>query len=126
MSDTMRFEMPLLDAAQAQKHGDRERSAGSRRHPWRRQGEARDLTVPPASPAEGEGLDPLRQARPGLGAATKGNLPCFVNGGWAFVQPWAGADVWVAAEGARATWTGADWISGHAGGTPGVRRRWCA
>jgi hypothetical protein len=118
MSDTARFAMPLLDAAQAQKHVTvnealvRADALGCGRV------EDRDRTEPPATPAEGR-VHIVGAGATGDWAGHDGALALFLNGGWEFISPWGGCSVWVASERTRVTRQGGAWLAGHAGGSPG-------
>ena len=118
MSDTMRFAMPLLDAAQAQKHVTVNEALVRADVLGAGRVEARDLTVPPGAPVDGQAWIVAAGAT-GEWAGHDGELALFLNGGWAFVVPWDGASFWIGSERARVTWTGGTWVGGHAGGTAG-------
>ncbi len=110
--------MPLLDAAQAQKHVTvnealvRADTFGAGRV------EAQDLTTPPGSPGDGEAWI-VASGATGVWAGHDGEIALFLNGGWEFAQPWTGARYWVAAEAALTVWTGAKWVSGLVAASPG-------
>lgn len=118
MSDTLRFAMPLLDAAQAQKHVTvnealvRADALGARR------AESRTAVAPPPSPADGA-LWIVGPAATGLWAGKDGQIAVALNGGWEFVPPWEGATFWLADEGCSATWDGSAWSGGCIAGSTG-------
>lgn len=108
MSNSPRIGLPYLDAAQAQKHvtvnealARLDVAAGGRV-------ETMVLAVPPVSSAEGD----AHIVPTGAGdawAGMDGNLAIFLNGGWDFVTPWAGWQLWVAAESGYAAFDGTCW-----------------
>src|SRR5690625_3530404 len=116
MSDTPRFAMPLLDAAQAQKHVSVNEAlmradllaAGSV--------ERRNYGMPPEQPGDGD-VYIVANGASGAWAGKDGALALALNGGWEYVAPWEGAEFWVAAEGLRVTWRGGEWVEGWAAGT---------
>ena len=118
MSDTPRFAMPLLDAAQAQKHvtvnealmrADLLGAAGSR---------TATRAAPPAESADGD-VHIVGAGATGDWAGHEGALALFLNGGWVFVAPWGGCAVWVAAERRAADLGWRTWVEGRVGGSPG-------
>ena len=109
MSDTARFAMPLLDAAQAQKHVTVNEALA--RVDALAAGQVRSVgdTTPPTAPSEGD-MHAVGTAATGAWAGQDGDLAIFANGGWLFVQPWTGARIWDVATGAALVFNGADWI----------------
>ncbi|HET7409350.1 MAG TPA: DUF2793 domain-containing protein [Paracoccaceae bacterium] len=118
MSDTPRFAMPLLDAAQAQKHVTVNEALARADALAAGRVERRDLAVPPASPADGEAFI-VDQGASGDWAGHEGALALFLNGGWEFVAPWEGASYWVASERLQVTHAGGVWVEGRAAGAAG-------
>jgi hypothetical protein len=118
MSDTPRFIMPLLDAAQAQKHVTVNEALSRADALAAGRVERRDLAAPPASAADGETFI-VGQGATGEWAGQDGALALYLNGGWEFVAPWEGAAFWVAAERLRVTRDGGAWVEGHAAGSWG-------
>jgi hypothetical protein len=118
MSDTPRFFMPLLDAAQAQKHVTVNEALSRADALAAGRVERRDLAAPPASAADGEAFI-VGQGATGEWAGQDGALALYLNGGWEFVAPWEGATFWVAAERLRATRDGGAWVEGRAAGSWG-------
>lgn len=117
MSDTLRFNLPLLDAAQAQKHVTvnealvRTDAVGARR------AESKSLTTPPAA-LDGE-VHIVGTGSSGDWAGQDNALAIFTNGGWDFVAPWSGLLVWIEDEGANALFTEAGWITAPLSGSTG-------
>lgn len=110
--------MPLLDAAQAQKHVTlnealvRADALGA--------GLAQDwgLTVPPVAPLDGS-VWIVAAVATGDWGGHDDEIALFLNGGWAFIAPWPGASFWVPGLGNRLTWTGAAWVEGVVAASPG-------
>jgi Protein of unknown function (DUF2793) len=118
MSDTPRFAMPLLDAAQAQKHVTVNEALMRADLLGAARVEERGRSAPPAAPADGE-VQIVGAGATGDWAGHEAELALSLNGGWAFVAPWSGCTVWVAAERTRLTWDDGAWVAGHLGGSPG-------
>lgn len=117
MSETARFAMPLLDAAQAQKHVTVNEALARADALSAGRVERRDLSAPPPA-ADGE-VFVVAAGATGEWAGREGALAVFLNGGWEFVAPWEGASFWVAAERLRITRDGGDWVEGRVSGAPG-------
>jgi hypothetical protein len=118
MSETPRFGMPLLEAAQAQKHVTVNEAL--MRADVLAAGRVENLhrTEPPAAPADGQ-AHIVGAGATGAWAGRDGELALFLNGGWEFVVPWEGCTVWVRAERARATRVGDAWVRENSGISPG-------
>ncbi|MEM7743117.1 MAG: DUF2793 domain-containing protein [Pseudomonadota bacterium] len=117
MSDTNLLKLPLLDAAQAQKHVTLNEAlvrtdvlAAARAEGV--------VFAEPAAPADGTAWI-VGTAAGGVFVGHDDKLALFLNGGWEFVSPWAGARFWVADEALWATFDGADWVTDHVAGSPG-------
>lgn len=117
MSETPRYAMPLLDAAQAQKHVTVNEALSRADALGAGRVERRDLATPPAGATDGAAYIVAAGAG-GDWAGREGELALFLNGGWEFVAPWEGASFWVAAERLRVTRDGGTWVGGHLGGVP--------
>lgn len=118
MSETSQFGLPLIEAAQAQKHVTVNDAL------WRLDTLAQlrllsiKQTVPPVSPADGSAYG----VPPGAVNAWDGHIgevAIFSNGGWLFVQPKTGWRAWIADQGAQAVYLGDLWLSGLVATTPG-------
>lgn len=116
MSDTLRYAMPLLDAAQAQKHVTVNEALTRADALASARAESRKKNAPPNHPSDGEthivGPNPVDDWE-----EEAGQLAIFQNGGWEFVEPWSGCEMWVQDEGSRVTFDGQAWVSGHAAGS---------
>ena len=118
MSETPRFAMPLLDAAQAQKHVTVNEALMRADVLGAARVEDRHLTEPPALPVDGN-AHIVGAGATGAWAGHDGDLGLFFNGGWVFVAPWEGCTVWVAAERTRVTRVGGAWTQEQSGVSPG-------
>lgn len=118
MSETPNAGLPLLAAAQAQKHVTVNEALARLDGLSRASVKSAVLTDPPATSAEG---DRFLVASPSGGdwAGHDGDLAYFFGGGWNFVAPAPGWRVWLEDEAAPAIWSGAGWIRGAIGGASG-------
>lgn len=109
--------MPLLDAAQAQKHVTLNEALV--RADALAAGVAEDwgLSVAPGAPADGTAWI-VGTGATGDWAGYDQAVALFLNGGWQFVVPWPGMRMWVTAASVQATWSGADWLDGVAAMSP--------
>jgi hypothetical protein len=110
--------MPMLDAAQAQKHVTVNEALVRADILGARRVEARDLSSPPPAPADGEAWI-VAPGATGEWSNQDGSLALFLNGGWTFVAPWRGACFWVHAEQVSVTFVADNWQTGHVAGAPG-------
>jgi hypothetical protein len=108
MSNTPRFLLPYLDAAQAQKHVTHNQAL--------QQADAlasayildRDLTAPPGSPAEGDTY--IVAASPtGAWAGQAAKIAFYADAGWKFYSAFKGLQIYVVDEAVLLVWTGAAW-----------------
>ena len=118
MSETLRYGLTLLDAAQAQKHVTINEALMRVDALASALVERRDLSSPPASPVDGACYIVGPSAN-GIWAGQEGDLAIFLNGGWEFVAPWPGQAAWDIQDQARVTWDGAGWREGYVGGSAG-------
>ena len=109
MSDTARFAMPFLDAAQAQKHVTVNEALARIDALAAGQVRAVGEITPPAAPAEGD-VYVIGTAATDAWAGQDGDLAIFANGGWLFVAPWVGARIWDVKSGAALVFDGSGWI----------------
>ena len=118
MSDTPRYNLPLLDAAQAQKHVTINEALVRTDALASARVENRGLTVPPTGAVDGEAYI-VGDAATGDWAGQDGDLTLFLNGGWDFVTPWSGLTVWLEDERTHATYDDGVWVTGRTGGAAG-------
>lgn len=109
MSDTLNFCMPLLDAAQAQKHVTVNEALVRADILAARHVVSRSLSVPPASPVDGTAYI-VGAGATGDWSGAEGQFALFLNGGWEFSLPWEGADFWLDDEGTMLTRRGGEWV----------------
>ncbi len=107
MAETYNFEMPLLDAAQAQKHVTVNEAIARADAVAQMRLVARDVTTPPVA---------LNGAAYGVGAGASGdwsgqdgNLAVQANGGWVFLTPKTGWRGWDESTGEALVFDGVDW-----------------
>lgn len=108
MSNSPRIGLPYLDAAQAQKHVTVNEALARLDVVSAARVESMALIAPPGSPAEVEAhLVPAGAI--GAWSGMEGTVAVFLNGGWDFIAPWAGWQLWVAGESATAIYDGTGW-----------------
>lgn len=111
MSDTSRYEMPLLDAAQAQKHVTLNEALVRADALGARLAEDWGLIAPPIAPVDGSAWI-VGSVATGDWNGHDDEIALFLNGGWVFVAPWSGVSFCVSSTGASVTWTGTAWVEG--------------
>ncbi|MEM7546676.1 MAG: DUF2793 domain-containing protein [Pseudomonadota bacterium] len=116
MSDTAHFSLPLLAAAQAQKHVTMN-EALIRLDALARLTVLRDdLALPPVDVAEGTTY--IVAASPGGDwTGREGDIAFAVNGGWDFATPLPGWRAWVLSRSRYTVWTGDRWVDDLIGPT---------
>ena len=110
MSNTLRLNMPLLDAAQAQKHVTINEAIVRADVLAARRVESRSMSAPPASPADGMAYI-VGSTATGDWSGQENAIALFLNGGWDFVVPWAGAEFWIDDEHTNAVFVGGVWLA---------------
>ena len=111
MSASARFQMPFILPGQAQKemfHNEALAIADAVLHPAV---EGAAIAVPPVSPSEGQAWL-VAEGAGGAWAGTDDSLAVWSGGGWRFVAPVPGMQVWDRAAGYWRYWTGSAWSSG--------------
>ena len=109
--------MPLLDAAQAQKHVTLNEALVRADSLGARLAEDWGLTAPPIAPIDGSAWI-VGSVATGDWDGHDDEIALFLNGGWVFVAPWSGVSFWVSSTGARVTWTGTAWVEGVVASSP--------
>jgi hypothetical protein len=108
MSDTANLRLPLLEAAQAQKHVTVNEGLGLLDALAQIAVQDRDLAAPPAAPVDGQcwivGADPT-----GAWAGRAGQLAAWRDGAWRFSAPRAGWIAYAVDEAAYLMFDGAAW-----------------
>ena len=118
MSSSPRLKLPLLDAAQAQKHVTLNEALVRTDALASARVESLMLTVPPGAASDGEAYV-VGDGATGDWAGEDGKLALFLNGGWDFLAPWSGMTVWVEDQRATAIFVGGTWLHGRVGGAAG-------
>ena len=118
MTDTPTLGLPLLQAAQAQKHVT-VNEALFRLDALSAAALSRREAAPPSTPADGA-LYIVATGAAGAWAGQGGRLAFFANGGWMFADPPLGRRVWVADEGVAVRHDGVAWIEATGGAAAGA------
>ena len=105
MSTTPRSALPLLAAAQAQKHVTHNEALLQLDALGCARFLDRDLSAPPSSPADGDTYL-VKATASGDWTGQDGNIAYAVDGAWRFTQPFAGLMAYVADEGIFVVFTG--------------------
>ncbi|MEM6825122.1 MAG: DUF2793 domain-containing protein [Pseudomonadota bacterium] len=111
MSSTTNFGLPLVQAAQAQKHVTVNEALIRLDALAQLTLASRTVMAPPATPLEGA-VYAVPTGAVGAWAEAEGRLALFIGGGWDFVDPRLGWRAWVADEGGPVRYDGDDWIGG--------------
>ncbi len=109
MPDTAKLGLPLVAAAQAQKHVTVNESLTRLDALVQLDLTTIGATVPPASPADGE-AHAVGVGATGAWTGEDGRVAVFANGGWVFLTPRSGWQGW--SGGARVQFDGVDWVAG--------------
>ena len=110
MADTTHLILPLLAAAQAQKHVTHNEALEILDAVVQLSVKDRDLTAPPGGEAEGDRYIPAATAT-GAWASQEGNIAHFVGAAWAFYTPREGWRAWVDDENVALVHDGANWVA---------------
>ncbi len=110
MSDTTRLKLPLLAAAQAQKHTTHNDALTVLDALVQLAVKSRTLSAPPATPAEGDCYIVAASATGGW-TSKAGQIAAFQDGVWRFYAARAGWLVYLEDEDCQVVWTGTAWAS---------------
>lgn len=110
MSDTTHLRLPLLAAAQAQKHVTHNESLLALDALVHLAVLSRSVTVPPASPAEGERYI-VAPAASGEWSGWDMDVAAFQAGSWRRYLPQPGWVAWIGDEASHFGFDGADWVA---------------
>jgi hypothetical protein len=113
MTDTPRLTLPLIEAAQAQKHVTHNEALALLDIFTQLAVESRTFTAPPGSPLEGSCYIPAAGAS-GAWSGWGGQIAAFSGGGWLRVVPVSGLKAWVKAERLTVTFEDGIWRDGIA------------
>jgi hypothetical protein len=108
MTQTPHLALPLLDAAQAQKHVTHNEALSLMDALAHLAASAR-ATAPPPAPNEGDRLLVTAVAT-GAFAGKEKQIATFLAGAWSFLQPQSGWRLYLAAESQMLLYNGADWV----------------
>jgi len=110
MTDTPRLSLPVIEAAQAQKHVTHNEALVLLDALTQLAVESRSLTAPPGSPADGACYIPASAAT-GAWSGWDGKV-AVNNGGWSVIAPIPGLKAWVRDERATLTYEDGLWRDG--------------
>jgi uncharacterized protein DUF2793 len=113
MTDTPRLSLPVIEAAQAQKHVTHNEALALLDILTQLAVESRTLTTPPDLPADGSCYIPASGAG-GAWSGWSGQIAVFSGGGWIRLSPVSGLKAWVKAERLTVTYEDGDWRDGIA------------
>jgi len=113
MTDTPRLSLPVIEAAQAQKHVTHNEALALLDCLTQLAVESRSLAAPPASPAEGGCYIPAASAT-GAWSGWDNQLALFSGGGWLRLAPVPGLKAWVRDERLTLTYEDGVWRDGIA------------
>jgi hypothetical protein len=112
MTDTPRLSLPVIEAAQAQKHVTHNEALVLLDALVQLTVESRTLTAPPGSPAQGACYIPATGAA-GAWSGWAGQIAVY-DGGWFCIVPLSGLKAWVKAERLTVTYEDGAWRDGIA------------
>ncbi|MEJ2435475.1 MAG: DUF2793 domain-containing protein [Pseudolabrys sp.] len=113
MTDTPRLALPVIEAAQAQKHVTHNEALVLLDALTQLAVESRALTAPPGSPADGACYIPATSAT-GDWSGWDGQIALYSAGGWLNIAPVSGLKAWVKAERLTVTYEDGVWRDGVA------------
>ena len=118
MGETARFGLPLVQAAQAQKHVTVNEALLRLDALSQLVIQSLGVVTPPLAAGEGE-VYAVPGGAVNAWAGQAGRLAVWLNGGWEFVAPQAGWRAWIADEGVPALFDGVEWTAGAEAVSPG-------
>jgi hypothetical protein len=110
MPDTIHLGLPLIEAAQAQKHVTHNEALLRLDTLVQLAVTSRALSAPPAAPAEGDRYI-VKAVGTGAFAGKDNQLAQFSDGGWVFYPPKVGWLAFIADEGVLVAWDGSAWVA---------------
>jgi hypothetical protein len=117
MDETQRLKLPLILAAQAQKHVTHNEALRALDCIVQLSVLDRDLTAPPTTPAEGDRYI-VATSPTGTWTGHGGDVAAWQGGAWGFYAPQPGWIAWVADEDSLLAWDGASWVVAGGGVNP--------
>ncbi|MEM8627093.1 MAG: DUF2793 domain-containing protein, partial [Pseudomonadota bacterium] len=115
MESTVNLQLPYIAAAQAQKHVTHNEAIRALDAIVQVGVLDRDLTTPPASPADGSRYLVAAGAT-GTWAGYENAIAAWQDGAWMIYRPQTGWLAWVADESALIAWDGSAWVTAGGGG----------
>lgn len=109
MSETPRFSLPLMSAAQAQKHVTVNEALVRLEAATAARLDSVDATEPPENASEGAAFGVPALAG-GAWGGHDGDIAFRFNSGWNFLSPFPGFEAWISDRKQRMTYDGATWI----------------
>jgi hypothetical protein len=113
MTDTPRLSLPVIEAAQAQKHVTHNEALTLLDALTQLAVESRTLTAPPGTPADGACYIPAAAAA-GAWGGWDGQIALYSGGGWLKIPPVSGLKAWVKGERLTVTYEDGSWRDGIA------------
>lgn len=113
MTSTPRLALPVIEAAQAQKHVTHNEALVLLDALTQLSVESRALAAPPVAPADGACYIPASGAS-GAWSGWDGKIAAFSGGGWVQIAPVSGLKAWVKAERLTVTYEDGVWRDGVA------------
>jgi hypothetical protein len=117
MTDTPVFHLPLVQAAQAQKHVTVNEALARLDGMVQLRLVSVEQAEPPLTIMDGL-VYHVPAGATGAWAAHEGTLALAVNGGWTFVEPQVGWNGWIVDQNVQAVWAGTGWKGGALGTGP--------
>jgi hypothetical protein len=118
MPDTTHLALPLMEAAQAQKHVTHNEALALLDGLVQLSVKSRVLATPPALPAEGDRyLVPASPA--GVWVGHVGQVAVLLAGAWRYTTPKEGWTIWIDNEDVQLVFNGTSWVANSIGGSSG-------
>jgi len=111
MSDTAKLTLPLVQAAQAQKHVTVNESLVRLDGMVQLTLVSVDNSAPPGLPSDGDCYG-IPTGATNEWSGQDGNIALFSNGGWIFIAPNTGWRAWIQDQSASAMFSGIEWVPG--------------
>lgn len=109
MADSLRYQVPYMEAAQSQKHVTHNDAVRVFDQVLNAEALDKDLATPPGSPANGDGYI-IAAAATGAWAGKDDHFTAYIDGSWLFVAPVSGFRVYVADESLYYRYNGSAWV----------------
>jgi hypothetical protein len=110
MSKTYQFDLPMLQASQAQKHVTVNESVAMLDALAQLRFVSRSLSIPPTSPVDGEAYF-VASSGTGDWAGQGDRIAIFSNGGWIYLDAKVGWQAWIEDESGAFRFDGSNWVA---------------